>query len=89
MRSKELQEEFRAYFVADHEDLFAVQTLQDGTRLVTDADDLDAGIGRQLTTNVTNDTGVNGSAQSWNNHLSAMKLTLTCKNPPLSELMAM
>lgn len=79
----------RTYFVADHEDLFAVQALQDGTRLVTDADDLNAGIGRQLTTNVTNDTGVNSSAQSWNYLLSATNSLQICTNPPLSELMAM
>lgn len=52
------------YFVGDHQDLFAEVALHDGAGLVTDADHVDVGVGGELSTDCTDNTGVDGSAQT-------------------------
>jgi hypothetical protein len=54
----------QTHFIGDHDDLLAVQALQDGTALVTDTEHFNVGIGGKLSANVTNNTSVHGTAQS-------------------------
>lgn len=52
-------------FVTGQDDVVAVDTRQNGTRLVTDADDFNVFIVfSQLVTDVTSDGGVDGTAQT-------------------------
>lgn len=53
-----------ADLVRDHLDVLAVQTRQDGARLVADADHLDVRVGGELAANVTGNAGMHRTAQT-------------------------
>lgn len=56
----------QTHFVADHDDVFAVQSLQNSATFVTNANDLNVGIGVQIEANLTGNTSVTGTAQTCN-----------------------
>lgn len=50
--------------ISDHENVLAVQALENGAALISDANDLDVWVFSQVTANNASNTGVHGSAQT-------------------------